>query len=90
MLFVSQLPLAWQSQGGEPMVIDVHPSKFRKNPTFSRQEAMVNDHENVFPAHTQKDPIRTSPAMGVSHQYSLLVPPENSRLLESLTFMPIQ
>ena len=31
MLFVSQLPLAWQSQGRQSMVIDVHPSKFRKN-----------------------------------------------------------
>ncbi len=30
-LFVSQLPLARQSQGSESMVIDVHPSKFRKN-----------------------------------------------------------
>jgi len=31
MLFVPQLPLAWQSQGRESMLIDVHPSKFRKN-----------------------------------------------------------
>jgi len=31
MLFVSQLPLAWPSQGRESMLIDVHPSKFRKN-----------------------------------------------------------
>jgi len=30
-LFVPQLPLAWQSQGRESMVIDVHPGKFRKN-----------------------------------------------------------
>jgi len=34
MLFVSQLPLAWPSQGRESMVIDVHPNKFRKNRIF--------------------------------------------------------
>jgi len=31
MLFVSQLPLAWQSQGRESIAIDVYPCKFRKN-----------------------------------------------------------
>jgi len=31
MLFVSRLPLAWQSQGRESIFIDVHPCKFRKN-----------------------------------------------------------
>jgi len=30
-LFVSQLPLACQSQHSESMLIDVHPSKFQKN-----------------------------------------------------------
>jgi len=31
MLFVPQLPPAWQSQGRESMLIDVHPFKFWKN-----------------------------------------------------------
>jgi len=30
-LFVPQHPLAWQSQNGESMLMDVHPSKFQKN-----------------------------------------------------------
>jgi hypothetical protein len=29
-LFVSQLPLVWQSQGRESMLKHVHPSKFRR------------------------------------------------------------
>jgi len=30
-LFVPQLPLAWQRQGRESILIDVHPRKFQKN-----------------------------------------------------------
>jgi len=37
-LFVSQLPLAWQNQGGESMVKDVHPSKFQKNLKYAGQK----------------------------------------------------
>ena len=33
-LFDLQPPLDFPSQGGESMVIDVHPSEFRKNPHF--------------------------------------------------------
>jgi len=35
MLFVSQLPLAWQYLGRGSMLIHVHPSKFQKNQIIS-------------------------------------------------------
>ncbi len=38
-LFVSQLPLDWPSQGGESMVTDVQPSKFRKNFKYATRQS---------------------------------------------------
>jgi len=38
-LFVSQLPLAWPSQGGESMVTDVQPGKFRKDLEYATRQS---------------------------------------------------
>jgi len=49
MLFVPQLPLAWQSQGRKSMVIDIHPSKFRKNLKKSQILVVEDDlHMRIF------------------------------------------
>jgi len=60
MLFVPQLPLAWQSQGRESMVIHVHPDKFRKNQKIS------SDH-NDFKELTQ---VKEIPASQSSNRWS--------------------
>ena len=50
MRFVPQLALAWQSQARESMVIDAHPSKFRKH-HFWTEEAT----DSAIPEKRQAD-----------------------------------